>query len=60
MITPKDRILEAKEIARGTLDVFDRYEKLMVTREKLVGKINDIDYDLEDIMEQIRDELESE
>lgn len=23
MITPKDRILEAKEMARGTLDVFD-------------------------------------
>ena len=23
MITPKDRILEAKEIAQGTLDVFD-------------------------------------
>lgn len=39
--------------------LFDRYEKLMVTREKLVGEINDIDYDLEDIMEQIRDELES-
>lgn len=39
--------------------LFDKYDRLMVTREKLVGEINDIDYDLEGIMEQIRDELES-
>lgn len=40
--------------------LFDRYERLMVTREKLLSELVRMDCDLEEIMEQIRGELESE
>lgn len=40
--------------------LFDLYERLMVTREKLLSELVRMDCDLEEIMEQIRGELTSE